>query len=190
MTFAVVILLGQAQLASRRMRAMLHPLFQDRTIAGRQLAHRLVDLANWPAVTVLALPRGGVPVAREIANALNAPLDVFVVRHHAVAGNDELAVGASGISRATVILVDDGITTGARMHAAVTTVRELGAGRVIVAAPVMSAHAYRVFSSYADRCECIAAPPDLHTVREYYVDFHSLSDAEVKHMLPAPLTAV
>src|SRR5882672_1579737 len=70
------------------------PRFEDRFEAGRFLAERLQHHANDPSVVVLALPRGGVPVGCEIAQALNAPLDVFVVRKLGVPGYEELAMGA------------------------------------------------------------------------------------------------
>src|SRR6266481_2392805 len=69
-------------------------LFQDRSEAGRSLAAKLRNFANRPDVVVLALPRGGVPVAYEVAKALNVPLDVFVVRKLGVPGQEELAMGA------------------------------------------------------------------------------------------------
>src|SRR3989442_15030595 len=141
--------------------------FQDRYDAGRQLARELSHFAGRPDTLVLALPRGGVPVAYEVARALGAPLDVFLVRKLGVPGHEELAMGAvatggvrvlnDDVVRAlqipesmidavaareqhelarrerlyrgnrpppdvrgrTVILVDDGLATGATMHAAV-----------------------------------------------------------------------
>src|SRR5437899_6327502 len=69
-------------------------LFRDRTEAGRQLAVKLAAYADRPEVLVLALPRGGVPVAFEVAQALHAPLDVFIVRKLGVPGHEELAMGA------------------------------------------------------------------------------------------------
>ena len=69
-------------------------LFRDRTEAGRMLAHRLAAYANYPDAMVLALPRGGVPVAFEIAEALNLPLDILVVRKLGVPGHEEFAMGA------------------------------------------------------------------------------------------------
>ena len=72
---------------------MLRP-FRDRAEAGRRLAEKLVEYAGRPDVLVLALPRGGVPVAFEVARALEAPLDVFVVRKLGVPGHEELAMGA------------------------------------------------------------------------------------------------
>jgi putative phosphoribosyl transferase len=69
-------------------------IFRDRTDAGQQLATRLTRYADRADVLVLALPRGGVPVAYEVAKALNAPLDIFLVRKLGVPGHEELAMGA------------------------------------------------------------------------------------------------
>src|SRR4029078_7153821 len=69
-------------------------LFLDRTEAGRELAMKLAAYADRPDVIVLALPRGGVPVAFEVARALHAPLDVFLVRKLGLPGREELAMGA------------------------------------------------------------------------------------------------
>src|SRR5204863_2152409 len=160
--------------------------FADRADAGRQLARRLGAYAQRPDVVVLALPRGGVPVAFEVARDLQASLDVFVVRKLGVPGHPELAMGAIasgdvrvlsedlidelGIPRSaieqvsvrerlelerreaayrgqrpmppleqrTVILVDDGVATGASMEAAVAAVRQLRPAAVVVASPVGS----------------------------------------------------
>jgi predicted phosphoribosyltransferase len=156
-------------------------LFRDRSEAGRLLAAKLTAYASRPDVLVLGLPRGGVPVAYEVAQALGAPLDVFVVRKLGVPGYEELAMGAVatggvrvlndqlvrrlGIPGAlidtvasqerqelarrerlyregrpppdvrgrTVILVDDGLATGATMHAAIEALRQLQPARIVVA---------------------------------------------------------
>ena len=148
------------------------PRFRDRSEAGRLLAAKLADYADRPDVVVLALPRGGVPVAYEVARALGAPLDVFLVRKLGIPGHEELAMGAVAtggvrvlneqVVRAlripdyvidaiaakeeqelarrerlyrgdrpppdvrgrTVILVDDGLATGATMHAAIQALRQ------------------------------------------------------------------
>src|SRR5213076_768313 len=105
--------------------------------AGRYLATKLADYAGRPDVLVLALPRGGVPVAYEVARALGAPLDVFLVRKLGVPGHEELAMAAwqqqelarrerlyrgdrppPDVRGRTVILVDDGLATGSTMRAA------------------------------------------------------------------------
>lgn len=154
--------------------------FRDRGEAGRLLAAKLSAYANRPDVLVLALPRGGVPVAYEVARALGAPLDVFVVRKLGVPGYEELAMGAVAtggvrvlndrivnglgipgyiidavaaqeqqelarrerlyrggrpppdVRGRTVILVDDGLATGATMHAAVQALRQLQPARIVV----------------------------------------------------------
>ena len=161
-------------------------LFRDRREAGRRLAERLTAYANRPDVLVLALPRGGVPVAYEVARALGAPLDVFVVRKLGVPGYEELAMGAVAtggvcvlnhqlverlgipeqvinavaarerqelarrerlyrggrpppdVRGRTVILVDDGLATGATMHAALEALRQQNPARIVVAVPVAS----------------------------------------------------
>ena len=79
------------------------PLFQDRHDAGRQLAHKLSEYANRPDAIVLGLPRGGVPVAYEVAIELRLPLDVFIVRKLGVPGHEELAMGAIASSDVSVI---------------------------------------------------------------------------------------
>jgi predicted phosphoribosyltransferase len=155
-------------------------LFRNRRAAGRLLAQKLAHYANRPDVLVLALPRGGVPVAYEVARALNAPLDVFLVRKLGVPGYEELAMGAvatggvrvlndtivSGLGipdylinavaakeleelkrrervyrggrpppdvrGRTVILVDDGLATGATMQAAIKALRQLQPARIVV----------------------------------------------------------
>src|SRR5438093_1765729 len=166
-----------------RRNSMARP-FRDRRDAGRRLAAKLAAYANDPDVLVLALPRGGVPVAYEVARALSVPLDVFLVRKLGVPGHEELAMGAlaSGglrvLNRAvvdrlgitdqqidltavvegqvlaererdyrgdrppvevegkTVILVDDGLATGASMRAAVAALRRRNPRRIVVAVPV------------------------------------------------------
>jgi predicted phosphoribosyltransferase len=158
--------------------------FQDRREAGRLLAAKLTAFANRPDLLVLALPRGGVPVAYEVAHALGAPLDVFVVRKLGVPGYEELAMGAvatggvrvlnddivtglrvpaylieaitaqelnevkrrervyrggrpaPAIRGRTVLLVDDGLATGATMRAAVRALRQQLPARIVVAVPV------------------------------------------------------
>src|SRR5438132_1617910 len=85
-------------------------LFRDRRDAGRLLAEKLAAYANRPDVVVLALPRGGVPVAYEVARRLGAPLDVFVVRKLGVPGHEEFAMGA--IASGDVIVLDRAVIEG------------------------------------------------------------------------------
>src|SRR5690349_12286788 len=95
------------------MRRFAMMVFANRAGAGRQLADRLMRYADREDVIVLALPRGGVPVAYEIAERLNAPLDVFIVRKIGTPGNEELAMGA--IASGGVVVMNDDIVTRARI---------------------------------------------------------------------------
>ena len=92
-------------------------IFRDRREAGQFLAQKLTDYANRPDVVVLALPRGGVPVAYEVANRLNAPLDVFVVRKLGVPGHEELAMGA--IASGGVRVLNPDVLSYIRIHQAI-----------------------------------------------------------------------
>src|SRR3982074_1690774 len=85
-------------------------LFRDRADAGRSLAQRLTAYSNKPDVLVLGLPRGGVPVAYEVATALGAPLDVFLVRKLGVPGREELALGA--IASGGALVLNDDVVRG------------------------------------------------------------------------------
>lgn len=218
--------------------------FRDRRDAGVRLAQKLADLKGTD-VRILALPRGGVPVAAEIARLLDVPFEVFVVRKVGLPGHPEFAIGAvaSGgvrvvnpdalaefrVSRATlddllaaeerevarrdavyragrpfpsvvgvtVVLVDDGVATGATMVAAIRATRELGAGRIVVASPVIAASTRQALLREADAVECVTAPDALFAVGAWYDDFRQMTDAEVVSLLrpargaqPAPPLAM
>ena len=205
--------------------------YANRSDAGRELAAALGrgrDLGN---AVVLGLPRGGVPVAYEIANALSLPLDVLVVRKLGVPSQPELAMGAlaSGgavvwneevlhflsiadeerdrviarertelerrelayrgrrpslaLAGRVVILVDDGLATGATMEAAVRSVRQLGAESVIVAVPVAAPESRDRIAELADEVVCLHAPAFFSAVWQWYEDFSQTSDQEVKRLL-------
>ncbi|MBD2361300.1 phosphoribosyltransferase [Anabaena minutissima FACHB-250] len=206
-------------------------LFKDRTAAGQVLASKLADYANCPDVLVLALPRGGVPVAFEIAQALNAPLDVLVVRKLGVPDNPELAMGAiaSGgvriinqqvvndiniseevIARVAaqeqrelerresmyrgdepfpeltgrkVILVDDGLATGATMWAAVIAVRQKNPQEIVIAVPVAALETYQQLQTKVEKILCITTPSQFYSVGMWYEDFPQTTDAEVRELL-------
>lgn len=204
--------------------------FTNRADAGRQLAERLrhLDLDN---PIVLGLPRGGVVVAYEVAQALHAPLDVIVVRKLGVPYHRELGFGAIGeggakvvsddivrmsrVSRAdinsverreeaeltrqahrfregrpriplagrTVILVDDGVATGATALAACEVARAEGAARVVLAVPVASPQALPALRHAADDVVCLSAPGSFYAVGEWYHDFSQTADEEVSGLL-------
>ncbi|HEY7749675.1 MAG TPA: erythromycin esterase family protein [Aestuariivirgaceae bacterium] len=206
-------------------------LFRDRKDAGKQLARKLGAYANLPDVAVLALPRGGVPVAHEVARGLKAPLDVFVVRKLGVPGYEELAMGAvaSGGVRVlnketigqlgvpeplinqvtqreqkelarrealyrngrpspqvrgkTVILVDDGLATGATMQAAVEALKQQGPKRIVVAVPVAPEKTCEELRKIADDVVCAFTPEPLYAVGRWYMDFSQTSDEEVRTLL-------
>jgi len=205
--------------------------FPNRAEAGRLLAEKLSKYAGRNDVIVLGLPRGGVPVAYEVARALGVPLDVFIVRKLGVPGFEELAVGAiaSGgvrvlnedVMRAlpnadeiveavtaketaelerreqsyrdgrpapelrnrTVILVDDGLATGATMRAAVAALRRRGAAKIVVAVPVGPPDTCREFEDEADEVVCATAPELFQAVGQYYEDFSQTTDDEVRELL-------
>ena len=206
-------------------------IFPDRAEAGRLLGVKLSKYAGRDDVIVLGLPRGGVPVAYEVAQALRVPLDVFIVRKLGVPGFEELAVGAiaSGGVRVlneevanalpnrdeiieavtqretaelerrereyrdgrpapelrdrTVILVDDGLATGATMRAAVKALRQRGAAKIVVAVPVGPPDTCKEFEDEADEVVCASAPEFFQAVGQYYEDFSQTSDDEVRELL-------
>jgi predicted phosphoribosyltransferase len=205
--------------------------FRDRTEAGRRLAERLPASADRPAVLVLALPRGGVPVAYEVARALRAPLDVFLVRKLGVPGYEELAMGAVAtggvrvlndqivaglripdhvieavaeaeqqelarrervyrgdrpppdVRHRTVILVDDGLATGATMQAAIKALRALPPARIVVAVPTGSPETCEQLKAQADDVICAITPEPFHAVGLWYEDFTQTTDEEVRDLL-------
>jgi putative phosphoribosyl transferase len=205
--------------------------FPNRTEAGRLLAEKLVKYAGRGDVIVLGLPRGGVPVAYEVAKHLGVPLDVFIVRKLGVPGFEELAVGAiaSGgvrvlnedVMRALpnaddviesitaketaelqrreqsyrdgrpapelrdriVILVDDGLATGATMRAAVKALRHRGAAKIVVAVPVGPPDTCHEIEQQADETVCLSTPEFFQAVGQYYEDFSQTSDDEVRELL-------
>jgi putative phosphoribosyl transferase len=207
-------------------------MFRNRAEAGRRLAERLLHLKNAYPV-VLALPRGGVPVAWPIAEALSAPLDLLLVRKIGAPEQPELALGAvvegeppqivvndeivrlldvppvaiareaarqiDEIARRrrlwlretpavplhgrTVVVVDDGIATGATVRAALSALARAGAARRVLAAPVAPRETAEALRGLCDEAVFLAEPPDLGSVGAFYADFHQLDDAEVAALL-------
>jgi predicted phosphoribosyltransferase len=206
-------------------------VLRDRREGGRLLAAKLRRFAGRPDVVVLGLPRGGIPVAHEIAIALGAPLDALVVRKLGVPGYEELAMGAiaaggvRSLDRATiahlgvrreaveaviareerelerrerlyrggrpapavhgrtVILVDDGLATGASMRAAIAALRAQGPAAIVVAAPVGSTSTCEEMRRLADDCVCVVTPEPFYGVGAWYADFSQTTDAEVRELL-------
>ena len=205
--------------------------YRDRRDAGRTLAQKLQQYAGRPDVVVLALPRGGVPVAYEVSRALNVPLDVFLVRKLGLPGREELAIGAiaSGGIRVlnddvirvlsvpeeiiqfvakrelqelkrreqsyrgnrpapdvrdrTVILVDDGLATGASMRAAVKGLRAQQPARIVVAVPAAAPEVCEAFRHEVDEIVCAMTPEPFYGVGRWYEEFSQTTDEEVRLLL-------
>ncbi len=208
--------------------------FVDRREAGRALARELAAYRGRGDVLVFGLARGGVPVAWEIAAALGAPLDVFLVRKLGVPQWSELAMGAlasgggvvmnedvvaslhitdeqvrevidsetaellrrehayrggrpiADLRDRIVILVDDGIATGASMLAAVRAIRAAGPKSIVVAVPVGPESTCGELAQEADDVVCATMPPGFEAVGQVYDDFHQISDDEVRELLTTP----
>lgn len=205
--------------------------FANRREAGKILADMLMPYANQDDLIVLALPRGGVPVAYEIAKTLHAPLDVFIVRKLGVPWHEELAMGAIatphvvvfnesvinsvGVSQEdidkviqtesqelrrrnkvyrggrpfpdlthkTIVLVDDGIATGATMRAAIQALRQQNPTEIVVAVPVAALDTCEELSRTVDQFVCPLTPEDLHAIGAWYGDFSQTEDEEVRQLL-------
>jgi len=203
--------------------------YQDRHHAGRVLAKKLARYRGSPKLIVLALPRGGVAVGFEVARALQAPLDVFVVRKLGFPGHEEYAMGAiaSGgvrvmmpqpgltvapgavaqvvareqaelarreqlyrgqrpsisLAGRTVIVVDDGLATGATMRAAVQAIGQQHPARLVVAVPVGAADTCQALREEADAVVCAATPEPFRAVGLWYENFPQASDDEVCALL-------
>lgn len=206
-------------------------LFKDRMDAGQQLAHHLTSYTDHPDVMVVALPRGGVPVAAEIAEAIHAPLDVLVVRKLGVPGAEETAMGAiaSGDFRylnqglvnhacispgeinatmqkeqqelqrrerayrddsppldlrdRTVILVDDGLATGATIQVAIAAAKQQQPRELTVAVPVAEPDICDWIGEAVDHIVCAATPRPFYAVGHWYKTFSQTSDDEVRTLL-------
>ncbi len=205
--------------------------FRDRHDAGQQLAQRLAPYTGHPHGCILALPRGGVPVAFEVAQALGLPMDICVVRKLGVPGQPELAMGAIatggvrilnpgviqelGVSAADlaavtqrelrelerreqsyrgdhpplplagrlVILIDDGLATGATMRAAIAAIQSVNPQQLVVAVPVAAGAACQELRAQVDEVISVLTPHSLHAIGLWYDDFSQTSDAEVQYLL-------
>lgn len=205
--------------------------FLNREEAGRVLAQQLQRYKNSSTTIVLALPRGGVPVAAQISQALNVRLDVFIVRKLGVPGQEELAFGAIASEKVivfnediikqlaispahiekviqkeqqelkrrrkmyqqekplpqllqqTIILVDDGVATGASLQVAIKALREFKPAQIIVAVPVGEINIIKKIASQVDQVVCPLAVPHLNAVGAWYEDFAQVTDEEVQLLL-------
>ena len=205
--------------------------FKDRREAGRKLAQKLTVYAGQPDLLTLALPRGGVPVAYEVARALNAPLDIFLVRKLGLPGQEELAIGAIAtggvrvlnrdiirmlsipdelinfvarrelqelqrrerlyrgdrpppeVRDRTIILIDDGLATGASMRAAVVSLRAQHPARIVVAVPIAAENVCEAFRTEVDEIICAVTPEPFYGVGRWYEDFSQITDQEVRILL-------
>lgn len=206
-------------------------MFRDRTEAGRMLADALSFLKGKKNVIVLAIPRGGVPVGKEVAERIGAPLDLVITRKIGAPWQPELAVGAvsqegeiitnpelvtmlkiSGdylreesarqveeirkrmnkyrgdrpyprLAGKTVVIVDDGIATGATIKAAVKSVKRMNAAEVILAAPVGPPDTVRELSKIADRVVCLSTPEGFEAIGEFYSQFEQVEDETVRRIM-------
>ena len=213
-------------------------VFRDRREAGPVLAGLLEGYRGRDNVVVLALPRGGVPVAWEVAAALGVPLDTFMVRKLGAPGHEEFAMGAlaSGgrvvvnddvlralrvtpqqlrdvaeregrellrreaayrdgrprleLAGKTVILVDDGLATGASMFAAVQALREAEPAEIVIAVPAAPESTCREFAGIVDDVVCASMPTPFLAVGESFWDFRQVSDDEVRELLATPTTGI
>ncbi|APE15455.1 erythromycin esterase family protein [Mycolicibacterium pallens] len=217
-----------------------HPrrIFRDRREAGRVLAHLLDGYRGRAGLVVLGLARGGVPVAWEVAAALGAPLDTFIVRKLGAPGHAEFAMGAlaSGgrvvvnddviralrvttqdlrdaterearelvrreaayrggrppldLAGKTVILVDDGLATGASMLAAVQALREMDPAEIVIAVPAAPQSTCREFAGLVDDLVCASMPTPFLAVGESFWNFEQVTDDEVRELLATPTVGI
>lgn len=157
-------------------------LYDDREDAGRTLAALVADAGLPRRTLVVALLRGGLPVARPVALSLGARLGAFDVRAREPHAVIVIGIDPAEISGRPVLLVDDGMMTGSTMRAAIHGAIELGASSVVIAAPVASAQAIDRASSLADLVICPAIPEPMHEVRTWYRAYEPVEDDELESL--------
>lgn len=205
--------------------------FENRSSAGKALAEALSEIVKQPDVVLFALPRGGVPVAAEVAKMYHLPLDVLLVRKLGAPGQEELAMGAIAmgglcvlnheivdslslneseinavqareqielerrnrlyrgdrdmpeLKGKTVIVIDDGLATGATMRAAVDALKKARAAKVIVAVPVGAADSCEALEQQGITITCLHRPEPFLAIGQWYRDFSQTSDEEVIALL-------
>jgi putative phosphoribosyl transferase len=205
--------------------------FKNRQAAGKFLAQKMLKYREEPNLLVLALPRGGVPVAVEVAKLLDAPMDLFMVRKLGVPNHEELALGAVATGGArvlnrkvieafhvtqaeldavieaemkelerrqrvyrsnrplpqiqgrTIILIDDGLATGASMRAAILALSQQKPRKIIVGVPTASVETCNEFRQYVDEIVCAITPDQFYAVGLWYKDFAQVTDEEVHRLM-------
>ena len=163
-------------------------IFADRVDAGQKLAEMVVKKVQGTGL-VLGIPRGGVVVAKIVADKLGWPLDVLAAKKIGATGNPELAVGAKvkptslKVSGLNTILVDDGIATGHTMAAAINWLRGHRAKQVIVAVPVCAQDTAERLKPLVDQWFCLLEPDNLLAIGQFYEEFGQVSDEEVLQLL-------
>lgn len=210
------------------------PRFENRSDAGQKLASLLMKYKDKKDTLVLALPRGGVPVAHEVAKTLNLPMDIWLVRKLGVPGCEEVALGAIALNgiyhinedmildlnvplktlnqivakerkeldrrnkayrqgrpvpdvrNKTVIVIDDGLATGATMRAAIESLRRVNARRIVAAVPVGEKETCHALAEVADEAICLRMPKFFRSVGQWYNDFSQTGDEEVRKLLEYP----
>ena len=205
-------------------------MFKDRKEAGQLLAKKLMEHADSKDALILAIPRGGVVVAYEVASRIRVPMDVIVIKKIGAPGHEELAAGAAGmdsyilnqevvdayrisqdhireqvkikqmqirqryeflrgsrpfysVAGKTIIVIDDGLATGATMTMALRIINQGGPKRLICAVPVAPPDTVQRLQALADQVVCLLQPWSFQAIGEFYQDFRQVDDDEARRLL-------